>query len=852
MKQYSLSTTTVDPTHQFNSTISDTIMALLITPPKEFHKLQFANSSQERGTHIAMNVRLLKELVAALSDTYQENCDAIMNTKNGRGVKITMKRYNKSISAALAHIESSLDSISLLTRRKTAVAFTAQMLLQNKKKEAYYQNAKDRIDAPIPTNSAEVESTRSALSCLNDANTKFKAEQKKKRDAFLGNAKDRLDDESNKFGSNNKRKILTRTVKEQVTSSSEMGKIVGSIKVGESTTTFTIMNINKRQPDRTNLCYEFPNPNNTFHDRMYSQREIVQHTCQMLNKPKRLIEYLHQEGITLFRYTTYLRIMNIADMNDEDTWPTPNFMGKESGRPGELTLTEVFAINDGVKACTGRGQDAIKDVEDAVVKKRQKTCEMNGVDMSIVQMKNVSRQSVRNYANCAVIANDTVDHLPENNFRLLSAHREMTERSPRACVSEIIVAVATSFVLGKWHNSPPVNELSDGCKLAVDLARRIFGVYDVRPRDSRYLLNFDDTGGFFSNSIQPSVRKTTISRVSKKATTKKKRGRDSIHQEQKKGEGVTDGTKAKFKVYCNAEGKIGRTIIEFNIFTPDQLKTDNGFVAIKVPGLSIGGDVSIPGLLDYGIVILSWKGTKAQNNGISASQNVTEYFYKERLHEFITAIRENDPASKWTPGAPVPEGFESVTYLDSEQSMMTFLKEPATEQLDAKLGNIVAKINSGGTKPWQPCDAGTIFKDYKHEMKTTTCKGDLNEPAKFLKRAFENLVCSGVLQRAKGKDFTNIIDIVAKSPAAMAKVMTRKKVRAGFLRTGRLSVNMTNNDLIVQCMDVDRMMRSSSINFGQTVMYTCPETDTVTNYTMGKFIKEKVLPDACEQDDWHD
>jgi hypothetical protein len=52
-------------------------------------------------------------------------------------------------------------------------------------------------------------------------------------------------------------------------------------------------------------------------------------------------------------------------MNDEDTWPTPNYMGKESGRPGELTLKEVFAINDGVKACTGRGQDAIKDVQES-------------------------------------------------------------------------------------------------------------------------------------------------------------------------------------------------------------------------------------------------------------------------------------------------------------------------------------------------------------------------------------------------------------------------------------------------------------------------------------------------------
>ena len=80
----------------------------------------------------------------------------------------------------------------------------------------------------------------------------------------------------------------------------------------------------------------------------------------------------------------------------------------------------------------------------------------------------------------------------------------------------------------------------------------------------------------------------------------------------------------------------------------------------------------------------------------------------------------------------------------------------------------------------------------------------------------------------------------------MAKVMTRKKVRADFLRTSRLSVNLMNNDLIVQCMNVNRMMSSSSVNFEYIVMYTCPETDIVTTYTMGKFLKEKVLPDACE------
>ena len=76
--------------------------------------------------------------------------------------------------------------------------------------------------------------------------------------------------------------------------------------------------------------------------------------------------------------------------------------------------------------------------------------------------------------------------------------------------------------------------------------------------------------------------------------------------------------------------------------------------------------------------------------------------------------------------------------------------------------------------------------------------------------------------------------------------MTRKKVRADFLRTSRLSVNLMNNDLIVQCMNVNRMMSSSSVNFEYIVMYTCPETDIVTTYTMGKFLKEKVLHDACE------
>ena len=55
-------------------------------------------------------------------------------------------------------------------------------------------------------------------------------------------------------------------------------------------------------------------------------------------------------------------------------------------------------------------------------------------------------------------------------------------------------------------------------------------------------------------------------------------------------------------------------------------------------------------------VILSRKGGKDEN-GVSPSELVTEWYYKNIVQEFVIHIRETDDAAKWTRGSEVPWGL---------------------------------------------------------------------------------------------------------------------------------------------------------------------------------------------------
>ena len=70
-----------------------------------------------------------------------------------------------------------------------------------------------------------------------------------------------------------------------------------------------------------------------------------------------------------------------------------------------------------------------------------------------------------------------------------------------------------------------------------------------------------------------------------------------------------------------------------------------------------------------GYVILSQKGGKDEN-GMSPSEKVTEWYYENIIQEFIQVVREQDPSSGWTRGQKVAEEFRAVTKLDSEKGMM--------------------------------------------------------------------------------------------------------------------------------------------------------------------------------------
>mmetsp|Transcript_8498 Transcript_8498/g.12723 ORF Transcript_8498/g.12723 Transcript_8498/m.12723 type:complete len:80 (-) Transcript_8498:1417-1656(-) len=74
----------------------------------------------------------------------------------------------------------------------------------------------------------------------------------------------------------------------------------------------------------------------------------------------------------------------------------------------------------------------------------------------------------------------------------------------------------------------------------------------------------------------------------------------------------------------------------------------------------IGGDTD-PSSDKVGYVIFSRKGGKNENDGVSPSELVTEWYYVNIVQKFVVDIRESDKSAKWTKGSSVSHNFRATT-----------------------------------------------------------------------------------------------------------------------------------------------------------------------------------------------
>ena len=106
---------------------------------------------------------------------------------------------------------------------------------------------------------------------------------------------------------------------------------------------------------------------------------------------------------------------------------------------------------------------------------------------------------------------------------------------------------------------------------------------------------------------------------------------------------------------------------------------------------------------------------------------MTEWYYKNVVHKFISDVREGDPSSNWTPGAEVTRELIANTVVDSELSMMTMLKKPEIEKLDNDVGNVVVIIAAAATGSYSSLDKSTIFSGLMNDIQKSSMIGNINQ-----------------------------------------------------------------------------------------------------------------------------
>ncbi len=767
---------------------------------KDIDEIKFHSTEKERQNELAVKLYAHRGKLKAIADAYDEQVSGALDdlqNRGGRGAITKLKNGKKPIIELFNNLMKDCERLLLLTGKKSKVEYTNSLIVADQNNERILREAHERSHSSKPKSSKKEIATH--MSKVKEINVKYE-----KCSEALICKKRIISPHTITRPPSKRRKIATQNSEEFVpTITVEEKNVIVHLDPGND--------------------YELPKPSHKDYNQMYTMQEVLLYLPKYKFKGmKKLFLFLKEEGWIAFGMTKFRELLN--EFEKTGKLPKENELRKKIGRPRDKEACELKEENKKVVNHCSHSDDAIDDIKKSITDKRARE--------SGHAAKEPSTKSVLNNAFAAVVIDENVCEVNKSSLRVLSQSRSTAVRSVRTCITEIITAIETHFIPGRWHNKPAEDTLPDGCKLALRLAEDHFGC-EVRPVDPRYIFNFDDTGRFHYLGKGDNENKSSHYRVASKAVDKDVRGKTSIHRSAKASDSKTSDVKTKLKYAACGEGLSTRPVIEFPIFTADQLSKP--FVVLLIPGLAIGGDSSAPAGDLYGVVILSRKGGRDEN-GNSPSELVTEWYYCNILQKFIIGVREKDKNAKWTEGAEVPLEFRATTLVDSEQSMMSLLKRNDIEELDAKIGNICAKIAAGATGGYQPLDLAKLFGELNAAIKTSTCIGNENEIGKEFIRQIEELEACGILNFKNKQQLRHMKDIVSVVPQCYQKVCTRGVIQDAFIRAGRLSRSVKNDNVIVKCMDIHRMMKAGLIEWDKNIDRPCPKTGIIKTYNLKDYV----------------
>jgi hypothetical protein len=323
------------------------------------------------------------------------------------------------------------------------------------------------------------------------------------------------------------------------------------IETGESHTTFYLSETKQ---------YCLPNPTHKFQPHLYSLREVVYYLSKETGTRK-LIEFMNKKGRITFHRNTYEKYAKIY--RKQKKLPPEDSYTFVKGRPTEMEK-DLLSVTEKTKLSKNTGVDIVAETSTALNEARRLKHGSTA--------KEVTRATVQKYANAGVASDEDVEKVPHDKFAVVSEARLVASRSLRTCLSQVITAIRTQFVLGQWKDRPNRDELDEGALemfgYAQDFFPRSLGHDEIRPIHPRYLNNFDDSGRHHNDVASPTIKGVhRYKAISKKGTAKRMKKSVSMAREAEQCDAKTGDVNTKFKVCVNAAGKMAPIVLHFPIFT---------------------------------------------------------------------------------------------------------------------------------------------------------------------------------------------------------------------------------------------------------------------------------------------
>ena len=94
--------------------------------------------------------------------------------------------------------------------------------------------------------------------------------------------------------------------------------------------------------------------------------------------------------------------------------------------------------------------------------------------------------------------------------------------------------------------------------------------------------------------------------------------------------------------------------------------------------------------------------------------------------EFTQLMRENDNQAQWNRGSEIRPEFQSKLFIDSEQTLLNYLKRKTSEEMNNLLGHVIIKLAAAATEKYQALEVGNFFKLLPKEIKKSTMNAKSN------------------------------------------------------------------------------------------------------------------------------